>query len=148
MVALILESVRRYTEIFHCHSLGVLGHNFAAKICSRSANRNCGYLIRSRSWWRVVWRSQGWVGVLCPAEVGISTDEEEDSHNVTGTVEIQDVTGTLKINYWSTEVFGNKTNFDTLSAVSIKMTKKANSFKKRCLTSDQSDWTNRNEKLE
>jgi outer membrane protein assembly factor BamE (lipoprotein component of BamABCDE complex) len=42
----------------------------------------------------------------------------------TGTVEIQDVTGTLQIYHRSTEVFGNKTNFDTLRPISVKMTKR------------------------
>jgi len=67
MVELILESVRRYSVIFHCHNVGVLCHSFTAKICSHNAHRNCGNLIRSCFWWRVVWISQGWVSVLCPA---------------------------------------------------------------------------------
>jgi hypothetical protein len=43
------------------------------------------------------------VGV-CPPEVDTSTDEEEGPRNVTATVEIQDVTGTLEIHYQSTKL--------------------------------------------
>lgn len=139
-MASILGSGQRYTIILHWYSVGVLGNNFTANICGHNAHRNCGHLIRSCLWWRVVWRSQGHVGVLCPAEAIVSTDDE-DPYSVTGTVEIQDVTGTLQIYYQSTNVFGSKTNFDTLLPISVNVTKKSNPLKKRCLTSDQSDWT-------
>jgi hypothetical protein len=70
------------------------------------------------------------------------TSADEDPYNVTGTVEIQDVTGTLKIYYRSTNVFGNKTTFDTLLPVSVLGDKeKSNPLEKHFLISDQSDWT-------
>lgn len=56
---------------------------------------------------------QGYVGaVACPAKVDTSTDEE-GPYTVTGTVEVQDVTGTLEIHYQTTEAFGNECNSDT-----------------------------------
>lgn len=56
---------------------------------------------------------QGYVdAAACPAEVDISANEE-GPYTVTGTVEVQDVTGTLEIHYQSTEAFGNESNSDT-----------------------------------
>jgi hypothetical protein len=84
---------------------------------------------------------QGYVGaVVCPAEVDTLTDEEEGPYTVTGTAEVQDVTGTLEIHYQSTEAFGNKSNSDTFPSISVKVTKSKTSGK-HCPTNDQNDLT-------
>lgn len=59
---------------------------------------------------------------------------------VTGIVEVQDVTGTLEIQYKSTEAFGNKSNSDTYLSRSVKVTKSKTS-RKQCPISDQNDLT-------
>jgi hypothetical protein len=58
------------------------------------------------------------------AQQKLTSADEEDPYNVTGTVEIQGVRGTLQIHYHSTNVFGNKTTFDTLLPISVLGDKK------------------------
>ena len=47
------------------------------------------------------------------------TDEEEDSNNVIGKVEIQDILGTLGVDYWSTKADRNLSNYDRFPLISV-----------------------------
>lgn len=78
-------------------------------------------------------------GVVCTAEVDTLMDEEEEPHNVVRTVEIQDVLGSLKL-ITDHKEHGNRISNDTFPSISVRVTKDKFSVK-RCLTSDQSDWT-------
>lgn len=66
--------------------------------------------------------------VVCPAE-GETLTDEEGLYTVTGTVEVQDVIGTLEIQYKATEAFGNKSNYDTYPSRSVTVTKSKTSRK-------------------
>lgn len=98
------------------------------------------YIWRDPVFEEALSEDQIYVGaVVCPAEVDTSTDDE-GPYTITGTVEVQDVTGTLEIHYQSTEAFGNKSNSDTFPSRSVKVIKSKTS-RKPCPTSDQNDLT-------
>jgi hypothetical protein len=51
------------------------------------------------------------------------TGEEEDPNNVIGKVEIQDILGTLGVDYWSTKADRNWSNYNKFPSISVTVTK-------------------------
>ena len=101
---------------------GCFRPHFHNKFCGCNAQRNCGRLIR------FVFDEGLYedprVVLVSFAQQKLTSTDKEDPYDVTGTVEIQDVTGTLQVYYRSTNVFGNKTNFDSLPPISLLCVKK------------------------